>query len=212
MGKYTKYEDPTGEFAQAHKDFNLTCVTKNASGACNALTKYHVIMLTKYMLRNRRVGSEMRHVTIDNPNSDTVFSCAGRLFWGPMGSPYNKRYCLPTGSEEDTPWVQQVSWKGTIDTDHSGLAKQKAQLIKRTQKPPYPPMLKFNPDGALVLASETHVKRQDRRGVDPHLLGLKETFLEKSKVDCSIERHFRQPRHETLTLTPIRNGRCTRAI
>jgi len=84
----------------------------------------------------------------------TVAFPSGKLFWGPMGSPYNKRYTLPTGSEEDTPWVQLVSWKGTIDADNNAQAKQKSQLIRRTEKPPYPPMLKYNAQGALGVASE----------------------------------------------------------
>ena len=84
----------------------------------------------------------------------STHAVAGKLFWGPFGSPYNKRYTLPTGSDKDTDWVQQVSWKGTIDTDNTVRAKQKAQLIRRTEKPPYPPMLKYNPEGNLVVASD----------------------------------------------------------
>ena len=41
-------------------------------------------------------------------------------------------------------WVQVVSWKGSIAKDQLIREKQKKHLLRRLDKPPYPPMLVYN--------------------------------------------------------------------
>jgi len=137
---YAAHDDPTGEFAAAQRDFNLTCTQRNA---------------------------------------------AGKLFWGPMGKPHNRRYTLPTGSVNDTDWTQVVSWKGSIEKDQLIREIQKKRIERRVNKPPYPPMLHYKEDGSIAPASDVHVKKFEERTVDPRLLKMQEMFLNKHKVYAS---------------------------
>ena len=92
-----------------------------------------------------------------------VSASLGKLFWGPMGKPHNRRYTLPTGSVNDTDWTQVslfrmhlsdcgylthflpqvVSWKGSIEKDQLIREIQKKRIERRVNKPPYPPMLHY---------------------------------------------------------------------
>lgn len=106
----------------------------------------------------------------------TQRNAAGKLFWGPMGQPHNRRYTLPTGSKFDNEWIQLVSWKGSIAKDQMIRDIQKSTLQKRLDPPPYPPMLAYQKDGSVRLTTKEQVKQHELKQTDPRLLKMKETL------------------------------------
>jgi len=103
----------------------------------------------------------------------------GKLFWGPMGTPLNRRYCLPTGSHHDNDWIQLVSWKGTIDGEKHIREVQKRQNEKRVAPSPYPPMLRYAADGSLGLTTTKDVQTFKKRAISPRLLAMQKLQAEQ---------------------------------
>jgi len=115
----------------------------------------------------------------------TSRNAGGKLFWGPFGTPYNRRYCLPTGSKFDNDWIQLVSWKGSIGKDQLIRESQKNMLVKRLDKPPYPPMLRYAADGSVELTAEEDVTKFQEKKLSPRLEAMKERTLNTKKVYAS---------------------------
>jgi len=97
----------------------------------------------------------------------TQRNAGGKLFWGPMGTPLNRRYCLPTGSHHDNEWIQLVSWKGTIAKDQLITNLQKKQNEERMKPPAYPPMLRYAESGGLELTTAKDIERHAKREPSP---------------------------------------------
>jgi len=83
-------------------------------------------------------------------------NAAGNLSWGPMGTPFNKKFTLPTNSADDSTWVQDVSWKGTLARDQLICRNHKRATEARAGPPKFPQLVDYDDlTGSMYVPDET---------------------------------------------------------
>merc|ERR1711865_425830 len=93
-------------------------------------------------------------------------NAAGQNWWGPMGSPFNKKFTLPTNDPGDSTWVQDVSWKGTLARDQLICRNQQRATALRTQPPKFPQLLDYDSiTGGLYIADDTEQSAMSDRKI-----------------------------------------------